>query len=230
MSNKNGPVSWTDNADSGAEQKNSKDVFLRLQQGSNKVRLLTVPHQYHQHKYMVDGGKKYGYRINCSRTDTVSCPLCDKGDRPKRRWLVGVIDRKTSAYKILDISYSVFKSIKTLASQDEWGDPSKYDVDIVVDPNAGPTGYYTVVPKPPTALSITDLTTRQEHSSDDLERRTASPTMEKVRQQLEKIAEEVNVVGTAAVADEEDDEENQESFFKDYEATKAAPQKRVSAF
>ena len=220
MSNKNGAINWTDSMETGREQKNSKDLFLRLEKGSNVVRLLTVPHQYHQHKYLIDGGRKYGYRINCSRTETASCPVCDKADKAKRRWLVGVIDRKTNAYKVLDISYSVFKSIKTLAVQEDWGDPSKYDIDIVVDPNGGANGYYTVVPKPPKPLSAGDLVIKQDNDVSDLERRSKAPPTEWVVEKLEKIAEEITNTGSASPSSTDDDEgesEGNDSFFKDYD-------------
>jgi hypothetical protein len=171
---------------------------------------------------MVDGGRKYGYRINCSRTETTSCPVCDKGDKAKRRWLVGVIDRKTNTYKVLDISYSVFKSIKTLALQEDWGDPSRYDIDIVVDPNGGATGYYTVVPKPPTALSASDLEIRNQNGVEDLEKRTKAPPTGWVADRLEKIAEEVATTGGDSSSSGVDDEDVPvadvgESFFKDYD-------------
>jgi hypothetical protein len=229
MSNKNGAISWTDSSETGKEQKNSKDLFLRLDKGSNVVRMLTVPHQYHQHKYIVDGGRKYGYRINCSRTETTSCPVCDKGDRAKRRWLVGVIDRKTNSYKVLDISYSVFKSIKTLAVQDDWGDPSKYDIDIVVDPDGGATGYYTVVPKPPKPLSAGDLVIRQENDVADLERRSKAPETSWVVEKLAKIAEEISSNGSASSA-EDDEEDSSETFFKNYDESGTKKPARANPF
>lgn len=248
MASKNGAVNWTDNNGGENKGKSNKDMWLRLGQGSNVVRLLTVPHQYHQHKYMVDGGKKYGYRINCSRTDTQTCPVCDTGDKPKRRWLVGVIDRKTGTYKVLDIGFGVFKSIQTLARQDDWGTPDKYDVDIVVDPNGGPSGYYAVVPKPPKPLSVTDLQIQEQNGVEDLERRTAAPETAKVVERLANIQKEIHgegggvsngssnpqsastapVPATGSSTDESDDED---AFFKDYDSgQKATAAARPSPF
>ena len=220
-------VSLTDTSFDSSKKTNSKDTFLRLSPGSNIVRLLTLPHQYHQHKYLPDGGKKFGYRVNCSGANG-ACPLCEKGDKPKRRWFLGVIDRKNNAYKILDIGFAVFKSIQTLAKDDDWGDPSRYDVDIVVDPNGGSTGYYTVVAKPPKPLTATDLVIKEENDPEDLAVRVVPPTTEKVQERLQRISEEINQNGTATSAatssdHDSDDDKEDDNYFKNYDGNKKAP-------
>lgn len=227
---KNGEVKWNDPAFDSSERKGGKDTFLRLGPGSNIVRLLTLPHQYNQHRYEQEGGKKYGYRINCSGTN--ECPLCKQGNKAKRRWFLGVIDRKTSAYKVLDIGYSVFKSIQTYAKDEQWGLPSGdpgYDIDIVVDVNGGATGYYSIVAKPQRPLSAADMLIRDQADLEDLARRVIAPTSEKVAERLTKISEEIaetgfvakgsNTVATAMANDDEDDE----NYFKSYDAAKKVP-------
>jgi len=221
--NKFGEQSWTDVVFDSSAKKNSKDTFLRLNPGSNVVRLLTMPYAYYQHKYVVDGGKKFGYRINCSDPERkANCPICEKGgneNKAKRRWFLGVIDRKNDTYKILDVGFSVFKAIQTLAKDDDWGDPSRYDIDIVVDQNAGPAGYYTVVAKPPKPLSASDLVKREENTAEELVRRTTPPTREKVQEKLDGIMEEIgsgdlaSAASTDASASSDDD-----NYFQDYEA------------
>lgn len=225
---KSGEVSWTDTVNDASKKTNGKDSFLRLSPGSNIVRLLTLPHQYHQHKHMIDGGKKFGYRINCSGANG-SCPICEKNEKPKRRWFLGVIDRKSDTYKILDIGFAVFKSIQTLAKDDDWGDPSRYDIDIVVDPNGGSTGYYTVVAKPPKPLSAADLVKKEENDPEVLVRRATPPTREKVEERLQAIMEEINSGGASGhsaasttSADDEGDGDD-ENYFKNYDGDKKAP-------
>lgn len=219
--NKSGEVSWTDPGFESGKKSAGKD-FLRLDPGSNVIRLLTLPHQYHQHKYMVDGGKKYGYRINCSK-ESGACAICDKNDKPKRRWFLGVIDRKTNAYKILDIGYSVFKAIQTLAKDDDWGDPSRYDIDIVVDPNGGSTGYYSVVAKPPKALTASDLVIREDNTPEELARRTTPPTPEKVQERLDSIMQEISQGSPSRMESTDDSKEESDTYFKDYSNNKKAP-------
>lgn len=225
MSLKSGEVSWGDTSVGSGKKTGSKDTFLRLGPGSNIVRLLTLPHQYHQHKYLPPGGKKFGYRVNCAGGKG-TCSLCDKNDNPKRRWFLGVIDRKTNAYKILDIGYSVFKDIQTLAKDDDWGDPSRYDIDIVVDPNGGATNYYTVVAKPPKPLSASDLLIKDQNCNpEELTRMATPPTSEKVSERLKKIAEEIGGVNGSSnhtLENEVSDDEDDDDYFKDVDAGKRA--------
>jgi len=186
-----GEVSWDEESSGGGEKKsNAKDTFLRLEDGSNVVRLLTRPHQYLVHKGIKrENDKGYGQKVSCSIANG-SCTLCDQGLKPSQRWFLGVIDRKTSSYKILDISWQVFSQIKKLAKSTEvWGDPLKYDLDIVVDRNGGPTGYYSVQPRPHKPLSAADQQIRDNADLEDLKRRVVPPTPEVVAKRVEKIME-----------------------------------------
>jgi hypothetical protein len=224
---KSGEVSWTDTAFDSSKKTNSKDTFLRLGPGSNIVRLLTLPYQYHQHKLTLPGGKKFGYRINCSGANG-SCPICEMGaeHKAKRRWFLGVIDRKNNTYKTLDIGFAVFKAIQTLAKDEDWGDPSRYDIDIVVDPNGGSTGYYTVVAKPPKPLSASDLVIKEENDPENLVRMTSPPTAEKVLEKIARIKEEIKAQGentSLSSNNEEDSTDDEENVFKDYDKKKSNP-------
>lgn len=185
-----GEVSWNDNLegfDNGGKKTNSKDAFLKLVEGSNEVRLVTQPFQYLVHKYKKDENDKIGQKVYCSRANG-SCPLCDMGDKAKPRWLLGVISRASGSYKILDISFMVFNQIRKLARNTQrWGDPTKYDVDIVVDKNGGATGYYSVQPVSKEPLSAEDQKIRDNVDLDDLKRRVTPPTAEKVQERLDKI-------------------------------------------
>lgn len=183
-----GEVSWND--DSGNADKknaNNKDLWLRLDEGDNEIRLITQPFQYLQHKYKKDDNDKFGQKVYCSAAHG-SCPLCDAGDKAKPRWLLGVISRKTGTYKILDVSWAVFSQIKKLAKNTQrWGDPTKYDLNIVVDKNGGATGYYSVQPISKEPLSAEDQKIRDNVDLDDLKRRVTPPTVDQVQKRLDKI-------------------------------------------
>lgn len=187
-----GEVDWNSDLGfngGGAEKKtNNKDLWLRLEEGSNVVRLVTQPHQYITHKSVKKvGDKGFGQKVPCSAVHD-SCPLCDKGLKAGPRWLLGVIDRKTNSFKILDISYQVFSQIRKYARNVAvWGDPQKYDLDIVVDKNGGPTGYYAVQPIPHKPLSASDQKTKDDADLEDLKRRVTAPTPDVVLKRLEKI-------------------------------------------
>lgn len=191
MSNqKHGEVSWTDESLAAGDGKGKgKDQYLKLKPGSNLIRVLTLPHQFYQHKYKIDGDKGYGHRLFCSAKHGF-CPVCAKGDKPKKRWLLGVIDRNSNTYKILDISWSVLNDIQTYARDEDWGDPIQYDFDIVVNPHGGPVGYYKAVAKPKRPLSAQDLLTKEQVNLDDLVRKCTPPDPKKVEERLTSLMEE----------------------------------------
>lgn len=190
-----GEVSWNDDVFGFSDKKtNSKDLFLKLDEGDNELRLITQPFQFLVHKYKKDENDKIGQKVYCSAIHG-SCPLCDLGDKAKPRWLLGVISRKTNSFKILDISYAVFSQIRKLARNTQrWGDPTKYDINIVVDKNGGATGYYSVQPISKEPLSAADQKIKDSVDLDDLKRRVTPPNAEWVQKRLDKI----NGVTTAA--------------------------------
>lgn len=227
-----GEVNWSDDVFPGGDGKkngNRKDEFLRLEEGSNEMRLVTQPFQMLVHKIKKDANnpKDFGQKVYCSAIHG-SCPCCDMGDKAKPRWLIGVISRKTGTYKILDISYAVFSQIRKYAKNTQrWGDPTKYDIDIVVDKNGGATGYYSVQAISKEPLSAGDQVIKDSVDLDDLKRRVTPPTPEQAQKRLDKIngmdaatpaASTVakNVVSTASKAAKPvsmtDDEDLDESF------------------
>lgn len=176
-----GQTNWEENTDAGKQGANQKrDEFMRLQDGSNIVRIVTQPHQYYAHKYKEEGDTGFGDKIMCSFPAHKACPLCEKKDRPKRRWFVGMIDRKTQTYKILDIGYTVYQTIQNYNNEEEYGNPSNYDLDIKVNRQGGATGYYNVLAKIPKPLSEADLKLIEAIDKESLVRRCAPPTYEQV--------------------------------------------------
>ena len=184
-----GEVSWNDDVfgDSNKKFVNSKDLFLRLDEGSNELRLITQPYQYLVHKYKKEGEPGFGHKVQCSMVHG-ACPLCANGDKAKPRWLLGVISRKTDTYKILDISFAVYSQIRKLARNTQrWGDPTKYDMDIVVDKNGGATGYYSVQPISKEPLSASDQKKKDDADLADLQRRVTPPSAADVQKRLDKL-------------------------------------------
>ncbi len=185
-----GEVNWTDNLDFGEskdKKSNSADLFLRLSEGDNEMRFVTAPHQYLVHKVKKDANnpKDFGQKVMCSAING-SCPACVHGEA-KPRWLVGVIDRKTGAYRILDMGWSVFQDIRKNAKNPKLGDPQKYDINIVVDKKAGPSGYYTVQTYGKEPLSAEDQVIKDTVDLADLQRRVTPPAPENVQKRLDKI-------------------------------------------
>ena len=186
-----GQVPWSDSSLAVGERPagGGKDRFLKLKPGSNLIRVLTEPYQYYQHKYKFDGEKGFGHRIYCSAKHG-SCVVCAKGDKPKKRWYLGVIDRQSNAYKILDVSWSILSGIQTYAADADWGEPIQYDFDIVVNPHGGPMHYYKSVAKPKRPLSAADLIVKEQVDLADLERRCTPPEPKKTEERYEILLSE----------------------------------------
>jgi hypothetical protein len=194
-----GEVNWSDDVYTGGNKKESnKDIWLKLDEGENEVRLITQPFQFLVHKYKKDETDKFGQKVYCSAVHG-SCPLCDMGDKAKPRWLLGVISRKTNTYKILDISYAIFSTVRKLAKNPKWGDPTKYDLNIVVDKQGGATGYYSVQPVPKEPLSAADQVIKDSADLDELKRKVTPPTPDLVQKRIDKINGGSTGAVTAAV-------------------------------
>lgn len=229
MSIKQGEVSWGE--DTGTTKQwnggtGGKDTFLRLEKGKNNVRVITNPFQYvvHYYKPNVDPAKatktdKYGHRIMCSRAHG-ECPVCKAGDKPQLKYLCGLIDRKTGTYKILDFSTQIFKGIKVYNDDPDWGPPQNYDLDIVVDPSGGPSGYYKVVAKPAKALTANDQLIIDSLDLDELRRRATAPEPVKVKEKFDAILKGLTLVGNNAMSSSEDTAEFPDA---DHQQTSAAP-------
>jgi hypothetical protein len=201
-----GEVSWSDDVFGGDKKNanNNKDLFLRLDEGSNEMRIVTQPFQYLVHKIKKDPNnpKDFGQKVSCSAAHG-NCPACESGDKAKPRWLLGVISRKTGTYKILDISFAVFSQIRKYARNTaRWGDPTKYDIDIVVDKNGSPMSYYSVQAISKEPLSAADQMIKDAADIDDLKRRVTPLTPDQVQKRMNKIlglADDAPVATGAAV-------------------------------
>lgn len=189
MEQKIGLSNWNQEIKGRPNQPDKKDVFMRLQDGDNKVRIITEPYQYLSFKYKEENDAGFGDKVNASmplETD----PLYLRGFKPKRRWLVGVINRKTDQFELLDISVVVYKAIQNLFRDEAYGDPKTYDVVIKVDRNGGATGYYNVIPRPPTPLTEKDLKIIQESNHEEvLVRRCTPPSANWVKARVNAIRE-----------------------------------------
>jgi len=210
MSEKFGLVTWEEEVGSKSNSNHKRDEFMRVQPGNNRVRLLTRAFQYWVHKWKEEGDKGFGEKVYCSKFHG-TCPLCDKGDKPKKRWFVGVADRTSGTYKVLDMGAAIYQHIQTYSRDNDWGDPTTYDVDIVVDRNGGATGYYKIVPKPKTSLTDADVSMKQGVDLDDLKRRCTPPTAEEVGKRLERIRSRKNA--SKNEADTSTDDDSDDSLF-----------------
>lgn len=184
-----GEITWDTELPKSGKFTSSKDLFLRLSEGTNELRLITSPFQYMSHTYKSPnaGPKDFGQKILCSITHG-SCPLCDAGNKPKTRWLLGVIERKSNSYKVLDVSYAVYSQIKGFSQSPRWGNPTHYDIDIIRDSKSpSPANYYKAFPLSKEPLSVEDQVIRDSVDLDDLKRRVTPLTPSAVLERMAKI-------------------------------------------
>lgn len=188
MTTKFGMTSWDEVEISAQKGKRyGNDTFLKLKEGDNRVRIITKPYQFLAHRFKAPKDPGFGVWIKSSLPNGKD-PLADKGSKPKMRWYLGVIDRYTQSYKILEIGQTVFKSIQNLARDEDWGDPTQYDINIEVDKNGGAAGYYRVNPKPKKPLSAEDLEIKQNSVDlDVLQQLTTPPTPEDMQKRIDAI-------------------------------------------
>jgi len=226
MVNKYGMTTWND-ADTKSGYKNQKDIFLKLDSGANVVRIMTKPFQHIGHKdykpFPEDAG--FGFKVPCSGFDGETCPLCEAGSKASKRWYVGVIDRKSGGYKVLDISSAVYTQITGYSDDENWGNPENYDINIKVNKSGGATGYYMVIPNPKKPLTEADLVIKAKVQSeyiDDLLALCKPPTRENLEKRLEGIKKSVEAKNAkkgvkptskqAAVVEETEESNEEENY------------------
>lgn len=116
--------------------------FIKLQPGSNAVRVVGKPFQVDIHwEKGLDGQNK---KVICPGA---GCPVCKAGHVPMARYQVLVIDRVDGKVKILEGGPRIFAAIKDYAMDSDYGDPSKYDLKIKKE-GSGRETKYTVMASP----------------------------------------------------------------------------------
>lgn len=182
-----GEVSWETVGSKHNNEGGGKDSWMRLEDGQNTVRVVTNPHQYLVHKGVKRvGDKGFGEKVNCSIDE---CPLCKAGHPVSTRWYIGVIDRKSNSFKILDAAGSIVFGLKELNKNVRWGDVKKFDVDLIKNSKADPQHFYSVQPVPHTPLSAADQKIIDEADLDYLKKKTVAPTPEQVKERMDKVLE-----------------------------------------
>jgi len=175
----------------GGNKDENRLQYMKFVNGPNKLRIVFEPKRYLTHKFKEEGDAGFGDWVKCSAPVHNTCPLCDavkriektdkdlaKANKPKKRWLVGAIDRKTGLFRILDISSAIYDQIKSLNQDEEWGDPRDYDINIVMNDKNPPASYYKVNPGSKKPLSEADLAIVKSVNEEELLKRCTPPDPE----------------------------------------------------
>ncbi|MNC12199.1 hypothetical protein D3C81_742260 [compost metagenome] len=116
--------------------------FLKLEPGSNQIRIVGKPYQVDIHwEKGLDGSNK---KVVCPGA---GCPVCKAGHVPMARFQVLAINRKTNKVEILEGGPKIFGEFKQYAMDPDYGDPSKYDFKIKKE-GSGRETKYTVMGAP----------------------------------------------------------------------------------
>ena len=163
---------WGD-ADLGSNE------FVKLEEGSNVVRIFTKPYQFYTVWTKDAAGKERKIR-----SAVENCPLVQRGEKPSARWYIGVLNRKNNKASILEVGPQIYKQVLGLRKKAAWGDPRTYDIDIERQPK-GSQPLYVVSPEPKTVLTDEDkIEIKDFVGRVDLVKMTEAPTPEQVREQL----------------------------------------------
>ena len=133
-------MNW-DDISGGSNDNNSLD-YLKLQNGENRMRIVSAPSQLEIHwEEALDGSKK---KIICLGP---KCPICKKGGKLQTKYQMKVIDRADNTVKVLECGKQIVKAIKGYAVDPDYGDPTTYDIKIKKE-GTGRDTRYTVVAVP----------------------------------------------------------------------------------
>lgn len=153
--------------------------FIGLDEGSNPIRVITSPYQFYIHwsKDATGANRK----VRCALD---GCPLCQQGERSVARWIIGVINRKSGKPAILEIGPQIFKQLHAFSKNPKWGDPRKYDVDVVRQPK-GSQPLYIVTPEPKEPISEDEKGLVKEFLARvDFNKISAASTADEVREKM----------------------------------------------
>lgn len=188
--------------------------FLRLKDGNNILRIITLPYRYNMVRFKASPDEKgYGHRINCS-WPLEDCPAVKAvGGKAKERYFVGVIDRSDNQVKIFDMSVLVYQQLQGIKDDIEYGSPDKFDINVRMNSKSPPAGFYTVLPRGKAPLSEADVALRNEKIESleaQLTRLSTPPKAETVKKRLEEFGYTGGVVDASnesealPAADDED--------------------------
>ena len=124
--------------------KDKKGNWLNLQQGDNKVRIVSDFVDYGVHTFKDKDGK---YKSVVCIGKENECPYCANKVPVKVQFLGWVIDRKDGEVKLLKIGWAIAQQIRSLQDSEDYGfdDLPPYDINILKS-GEGLNTTYTVLP------------------------------------------------------------------------------------
>ena len=145
--------------------------FMKLQSGKNICRIASNFSKVNTHWEKTRDGKSK--KVTCIDTN---CPLCRLGHSPSTRYQMKVLDKTDPdnvEAKILEVGATVIRQIIGFAKDEDYGDPTKYDIKIQKEGMGRDTRY-----------SVTASPRRSEISKHEQELIDTLPSMEEINKIL----------------------------------------------
>lgn len=165
-------VDW--NSAGNTNRVSLKDLYVRLSEGENVVRVMENPTQFTVH-WVVDSTGAKRKVVSPIESPELVKRLEDAGFKAQTKWAVKVLDRTTNSFKILEFGSQILNGIRTLHSNKRWGNVTSYDITIIRGPK-GSNPLYSVTPNPKEELG-TDLVSQFQEFNETVNMdRVVSPT------------------------------------------------------
>jgi hypothetical protein len=200
VDNSFGLTTWGEPKTTFDRSQNSDDratiPFARLKDGSNVMRIVTPPYKYHQIRFKAQGEKGFGRRVNTAWPKYDDCPAKLAGFYPKKRYLVGVIDRRDEDIKILDMSILVYEQLQRILKvmkEEDGKDHQADEFDICIDYDSKastPAAFYQTMQRPVKPLNDADLEllkAKKDDLDEALLRHSTPPPPDVVRKRMEAL-------------------------------------------
>ena len=145
-----GEIDWNSAEVGGSAKPMGKDLFMRTKEGKNVIRVMGNLIQFYVHWVdLPTGGKK---KFVCPiESPALVSRLEDSGFKRQRKWLIKVLDRSDDSFKVMEVGTQVYRGVKALADDPNWGKVSGFDITITRGPK-GSNPLYAVTPNPHKAL------------------------------------------------------------------------------
>lgn len=136
----------TDFLPKGYEIPDKGGSYMKFVKGENRFRILGSPILGYEGWKTDDEGRNRPIRKRMTETHSVT--EVDDPEKIKHFWALPVYNYQAEAIQILEITQKgIQKSLKSFASDSDWGNPREYDLVVVRDGDGMETSY-EVMPKP----------------------------------------------------------------------------------
>lgn len=158
-----GEVDWN-SGDTGTQEK--RDLFMRLQEGENEIRVMGNPIQFYVHWLNRPDGSKRKI-VSPVDNSSIVTRLEDSGFKRQAKWLIKVLDRSDNEFKMLEVGSQIYNGIRALYNNPKWGKVTAYDISVVRGPK-GSQPLYNVTPNPKEKLN-TDFKEKFDRFNENLD-------------------------------------------------------------